>query len=145
HGRPVRGLRAARAGADAQDRRSLVVLAVEQELGPLAVEVALEVVDRPVDLRRELLVARLLGELDGGLEIIRAGHQARPQVDVAAKAVGLAQDVLRGAAVVPEARLRGARLELGQALLLAGEVKDAPRSIGSAPPGRGRAPRPPSS
>src|SRR6185295_2553806 len=50
--------------------------------------------------------------------------------------------VLGGAAVVPEPRLGGACLQLGQSRLLVREVKDAPRSFGSAPRGRGRARRP---
>ena len=49
------------------------------------------------------------------------------------------------ALVVPEPGLAGQRLELGDARLLRPEVKDAPRSTGSARPGRGRWTRPPSS
>src|SRR5439155_2923439 len=122
-----------------------VVLAREQELRSFAVEVTLEVIDRAVDLCLELGVAGLLGQLEGSLEITGAGQQARPQLDVGAQAVRLAQHLLRGPAIVPEARLRGACLETGQSRLPGREVKDAPRSIGSAPPGRGRARRPPSS
>src|SRR5204863_5895347 len=114
-------------------------------LRSLAFEVALEVIDGPVDLGLELGVAGLLGKLEGGPEIVRATQHPRPQLDLGPEAIGLAEDVLGCAAVVPEAGLGGARLERGQAFLLAGEVKDAPRSIGSAPPGRGRARRPPRS
>jgi hypothetical protein len=44
--------------------------------------------------------------------------------------------------VVPESRFARERVELGQPGLLAGEVKDAPRSTGSARPGPGRRWRP---
>ena len=54
-----------------------------------------------------------------------------------AQAVGLAQDLLRGALVVPEPGFLGQRVELGDARFLGLEVKDAPRSTGSARPGRG--------
>src|SRR4029079_16544404 len=87
----------------------------------------------------------LLGELEGSLEIVGPRKEARPPLDLDTEAVGLAKHALRRAAVVPEARLRCLLVECGQALLFAREVKDAPRSIGSAPPGRGRARRPPSS
>ena len=129
-------------GADRQDRRPLVVLAREQQLGPLAGEVGVELVDRAIDLRLELGVARFLGELEGRVEVVGAREQAGPELDLGAQAVGLAQDLLGGPAVVPEPGLGGERLELGQPRLLAREVKDAPRSTGSAPRGRGRARRP---
>jgi len=105
-------------------------------------EVALEMLCRLVRLGLELCVAGLLGQLDRGLEVIGPREDARPELDVGPEAVGLAQDVLCGPAVLPETRLRRACVELGQARLLAREVKDAPRSIGSAPRGRGRARRP---
>jgi hypothetical protein len=105
-------------------------------------EVAIEVLRRLVRLGLELGIARLLGELDRRFEVIGAREEPRPELDVGPDAVGLAQDVLCGPAVVPESRLRRARVELGQARLLAREVKDAPRSTGSAPPGRGRGQRP---
>jgi hypothetical protein len=51
--------------------------------------------------------------------------------------VRLADDLLSGALVVPEAGLEGQCVELGDAPFLGLEVKDAPRSTGSARPGRG--------
>jgi len=145
HRRPVGRLGAAGAGADAQDRRSLVILTGEQELGPLAKEIAFEVLDRAVDLALELGITGLLGELQRRLEIVGSRQEARPQLDLGPEAVGLAQDALRATGVVPEARLGSALVECGQAFLFAGKVKDAPRSIGSAPPGPGRVRRPPRS
>ena len=145
HRRPVGRLGAPGTGADAQDRRSLVVLTGEQELGALAKEIAFEVLDRAVDLVLQLGIARLLGELQRRLEVVRSGKEARPELDLGPEAVGLAQDALRATGVVPEARLGSALVECGQPFLFAGKVKDAPRSTGSAPPGPGRVRRPPKS
>ena len=143
---PVGRLGAAGAGADRQDRGALVVLAGEQQRGALAGEVGLErrgvrAPARPRARRRRVsassstAVARSLG----------AREQALPRLDLVAQAVGLAQDLLGGALVVPEAGFVGQRVELGDARLLRLEVKDAPRSTGSARPGRGWRTRPPSS
>jgi hypothetical protein len=104
HRRPVGRFRAAGPGADREDRRAVVVLAREQELRALPGEVALQGLDTAVDLRLELGVARLLAELQRGLEVIGAGEEGGPEVDLGAEAVGLAQDVLRRAAVGPESR-----------------------------------------
>jgi len=106
---------------------------------------AIEVLDRAVDLALELGITGLLGELQRRLEIVGSRQEARPQLDLGPEAVGLAQDALRATGVVPEARLGSALVECGQAFLFAGKVKDAPRSIGSAPPGPGRVRRPPRS
>ncbi len=94
-------------------------------------------IDFPVDDRIVVLVD----------DVLFTGRTIRAAMDALVdygrpKAIRLAQHVLRGPAVVPESRLRGVRLELGQSRLPAREVKDAPRSIGSAPRGRGRARRP---
>jgi hypothetical protein len=139
---PVRRLGAAGAGADGEDGRAVVVFAGEEQLGSLSRELRLERVRLAVRLGLEVGVARFLGQLDGRLEVIRAREEAVPELEIATEAVGFAQGVLRGSAVVPEARLRRARVELGQASLFAREVKAAPRSSGSAPAGRGRARRP---
>jgi hypothetical protein len=142
HLRPIRCLRATGAGADRQDGGSVVVLAGEQQLGSLAGELGLEVLGLPIGFRLELRIAGLGGQLDRGLEVRCTREQPVPELEIGAQAVGLAQDILCRPTVVPEARLRRARVELGQSSLFAGEVKDAPRSIGSAPAGRGRARRP---
>jgi hypothetical protein len=133
---PVGRLGAAGAGADRQDRAALVVLAGEQERRPLALEVLLELGRRPIELGGQLGVRGLLDELEGGEEIIDAGLQASPELDLGPQAVGLAEDLLGAALVVPEPGLAGQRLELGDAPFLRLEVKDAPRSTGSARPGR---------
>ena len=68
-----------------------------------------------------------------------------PGGDLAAQAVGLAQDLLSGSTVVPEPVFLGLRLYLGDARFLGRKVKDAPRSTGSVQPGRGWRTLPPSS
>jgi hypothetical protein len=108
----------------------------------VARKLGIELVNRAVDLRLELGVTRFLGELEGRVEIVGAGQDAGPQVDLGADAVCLAQDVLGGSAVFPEPGLGGEGLQLGQTRLLAREVKAAPTSTGSARRGRGRARRP---
>src|SRR3990172_2798436 len=135
---PVRGLRAARAGADRQERVAIVVLAREEEGRPLAGEVGLEGGGLTIELGGQLDIVGLGHELDHGLEIGSPGEKAAPQVDLPAQAVGLAEDLLGRALVVPEAGLLGQRLELGDPRFACGEVKDAPMSTGSAPPGPGR-------
>jgi hypothetical protein len=139
---PVGGLGATGAGADRQDRRSLVVLAVEEELRPLSTEVAFQRRAFPIELGAQLGVVGLLEELGGRLEIPGTGEEAVPEIDLGAEAVGLAKDLLGGALVVPEAGLAGQGLQIGKARLPGRKVKDAPTSTGSAPPGRGRLRRP---
>jgi hypothetical protein len=114
----------------------------EQERGPLPIEVPFELGRRPVELGRQLVVAGLLDQLEGREEIVDPRLEAAPQLDLGPKAVGLAQDLLGAALVVPEAGLAGQRLELGDTRFLGLEVKDAPRSTESAPPGRERWTRP---
>jgi len=113
------------------------VLTGEQERGPLPIEVLLERGRRPIELRRELGIARLLDELEGRAEVVDAAFEAAPQLDLGSEAVGFTEDLLGRALVVPEAGLGGQPLELSDAALFRREVKDAPRSTGSARPGRG--------
>ena len=121
------------------------MLAGEQEGGPFPAEVGLEGGGVALDLRLELGVGRLIEQLDGGFEVGRARLEFLPQGDLGAEAVGLAEDLLGGSLVVPEARCQGQRVEFGDACLLGVEVKDAPRSPGSVRPGPGWRTRPPSS
>jgi hypothetical protein len=118
------------------------VLAVEEQLRPLAGEVALEGSPFVVELGAQLGVIGLLEELGGRLEIGGSGQETVPQLDLGSEAVGLAKDPLGGPLVAPEAGFAGQRLQLCEARLSRRKVKDAPRSTGSAPPGRGRLPRP---
>ena len=99
-----------------EDRAARVVLAGEQEQRPLALEVAFERCRRrAVELRLELGVARLLERArELGLEVAAPCEQPRHMAISVAEAVGLAQDLLCRALVVPEAGLRRAGLELGR-------------------------------
>jgi hypothetical protein len=135
---PVGRLGAAGTGADRQDRRALVVLAGEQQGGALPAEVLLERGGIPVELGLELGIGAVGEQLERDLEIVGTGQQVAPRVELGAEAVGLAKDLLGAALVVPEAGFLGQRLESGDPLGLGLEVKDAPRSTGSARPGRGR-------
>jgi len=133
---PVRGLRSAGAGTDREDRAALVVLPGEEESGALPVEVLLELGRGPVQLRGQLRIAGFLDQLERRKKIVDARLEAAPQIDLGAQAIGLAKDLLGPPLVVPEPGLAGQRLELGDALFFRLEVKDAPRSTGSARPGR---------
>jgi len=129
---PVGRLRAAGARADREDRAAAVVLTREQEQRPLAPEILLEGGDIARQHGLQLGVGCLgeqLGELGGRG---RPLFQAAPGGDLVAEALGLPQDLLRGALVVPEARIEGECVELLDAAVLGPEVKDAPRSTGSA-------------
>jgi hypothetical protein len=139
---PVGRLRAAGPGTDRQDRTALVELAGEQERRPFATEITLKGERGAIKLACQLLVTGLLDELEGGEEIVDAGLEATPELDLGSEAVGLSEDLLGGALVVPERRLAGQRLELRDAAFLGGKVKDAPRSTGSARPDRGPWTRP---
>jgi hypothetical protein len=134
---PVGRLGAACACADRQDRRALVMLTGEQERRPLAAEVGLERGRIAVDLGHEIGIVGFGEQLDGGFEILCAGVEPVPCLDLGSKSVGLAKDLLGGPLVVPEARLEGQCVELGDAFLFGLEVKVAPRSTGSALRGRG--------
>jgi hypothetical protein len=139
---PVGRFGAAGAGADREDRAPLVILAGKQERRPFALEVLLEVGRRPVELSGQLRVAGLLDELERGEQVVDARLEAAPQLDLGTEAVRLAEDLLGGSLVVPEAGFERQRVELGDAPFLRPEVKDAPRSTGSDPPGREQWKRP---
>src|SRR6185436_4181623 len=125
-----------------QDRRAVVVLAREQERGSLTGEVLSQDRRVRVDLGLEVRVGRFAQQLDCGLEILGARDEALPGLDLGTEAVRLAEDPLGGPLVVPEAMFAGQRVELRDALCLRLEVKGAPRSTGSARPGRGWRTRP---
>jgi hypothetical protein len=65
-----------------------------------------------------------------------------PECQFLAQPLGLAENLLGSALIVPEAGLTAAGVEFGQALFLDLEVKDAPTSPGSGLPGRGSRPAP---
>jgi hypothetical protein len=95
-----------------------------------------------LDLDLQLGVRVLVEQLERDLEVVGAGQQLSPRVELGSETVGFSEDLLGAALVVPEAGFLGQRLELGDTLGLGLEVKDAPRSTGSVRPGRGRRRRP---
>jgi hypothetical protein len=121
------------------------VLAAEQQGGAFATEIDLEGCSVALELGLEVGIGGLVEQLQGSFEVGDAGQQITPRVDLGSQAVGLAEDLLCLALIVPEPGFLGQRLELGDPLLLGLEVKDAPRSTGSVQPGRGWRRRPPSS
>jgi hypothetical protein len=134
---PVGRLGASGTRADREDGAAAVVLAGEEEERALASEVLLEGGDVPRELGFEVpvgAVGQQLRELGGRG---RALLQPAPGGDLVAEALGLPQDLLRGTLVIPEAGSEGERVELGDAAILGLEVKDAPRSTGSARPDPG--------
>jgi hypothetical protein len=142
---PIGGLGATRAGADREERRTLVVLSGEQERGALAREVGVERGEVALELGLELRVGGFVQEFDRREQVVGAGQELLPGGDLAAQAVSLAQDLLGGPPVVPEAVLLGLRLYRRDARFFRRKVKGAPRSTGSVQPGRGWRTLPPSS
>jgi hypothetical protein len=132
HLRPVRGFGAARAGADRQDRTVLVVLTREQQERPLTSELLGEGRDVTIQLSLEIRVRRLRQQLGELLRRGRALLETAPRRELVSEALRLLQELLGGALVVPEAGLGCGRVEVGDAPSLRLEVKDAPRSTGSA-------------
>jgi hypothetical protein len=92
------------------------VLAGEQQGGPLPPEVLLERGGVLLELGFELGVGTLSEQFERDLEIVGAGEQVPPGVELGTQAVGLAQDLLGAALVVPEPGFLGQRLELADAL-----------------------------
>jgi hypothetical protein len=142
---PVGRLGATRAGADREQRRTLVVLAREQQGRPLTREVLLEAGRVAVELGFQLGIGRLGKQVDRRQQVVDATEQPLPQGSLLTQAVSLAKDLLRGALIVPEARFLGQRVKLSDAVAFCREVKASPRSLGSARRGRGWRRRPPSS
>ena len=116
---PVGRLGAAGAGADRQDRRR--ARRARRRTGARSARARSRSRARrhrgrarPRARRRRLRRA----SSSGGLEVVGARQQVLPGLDLGAQAVGLAQDLLGAALVVPEAGFLGQRLELGDARLL---------------------------
>jgi hypothetical protein len=117
---PVGRLGPARAGIDADERPALVVLAGEEEGRPFTGEVGREGVCVAVELGGKLRVAGLLDEGDELDEVVGALAEVVPEGDLGAEAVGLAEDALRRALVVPEAGSSDEGVELRDARLFGG-------------------------
>src|SRR5450759_2057096 len=132
HLRPVGGLGPAGTRADRHERAALVVLPGEEEGGAFALEGDAQRVGIAFDLGEHLGVVGLGGHVRELLESRRPRLQVTPQGQLALEPVGLAQDPLGTPLVVPEPGDADQRIELRDARFLRGEVKDAPRSRGSA-------------
>jgi hypothetical protein len=115
---PVGRLGATRARADREERRALVILAGEEEGGPLAGEVGLERGEVAFELGFELRIGGLVEELDRGKEVVGARQELAPCGDFTPESVGFAQDLLRATTVVPEPGFLGQRLDLRDACVL---------------------------
>jgi hypothetical protein len=120
HLRPVGRLRPARPCVDADEGVPLVVLAAEEEQRPLAGVVGGDRGGVALQLGGKLGIPRFFDERDELDEVVGASRQVAPQVDLGAQAVGLPEDPLRRALVVPEAGLPGQRFELAEAFFLGG-------------------------
>jgi hypothetical protein len=120
HLRPIRGLGAADAGDDVQDGALRVVLAGEQEGGPLALEGPAERIRLAVELCGELRVIDLGEQVEDRGQVVGALLEVAPRGDLRAVAVRLAEDLLRGALVIPEAGLLGPRFKRGEGVFLGG-------------------------
>jgi hypothetical protein len=142
---PVVRFGAAAAGADRQERAALVVFAREEELGTLALVGRRQLIGLAPDLVDRVGVIGVLAELEQLEDVVGALLEIAPEIDLGAQAIGLTKDALCGPLVVPEPRGEGQSIEFGETGFLRGEVKAAPRSTGSALPGRGWRTRPPSS
>ena len=145
---PVGRLGAAGAGADRQDRRAARRTRPRTAAAvALAPEVALERVGRRARARPRAR-RRPTPRRARAASRSSSARSRRPRqwLDLGAQAVGLAEDLLGGRAGRP--RSPGSWVSASSSATrasLAVEVKDAPRSTGSARPGRGWRARPPSS
>src|SRR6185295_16853487 len=108
------------------DRRSGVVLAAEQPLELGAVELALGALQLLERLAARAVVVRLGSELEQHFGVVERADQRVVARDLALGAALLAQELLRALAVVPQLRIRGLLLELGDPLAHPREVKVAP-------------------
>jgi len=142
HVGPVGGLGAPGSGADREHGVLAVVLAGEQQQGPLSLELGPQGIRLALDVRLRVGVGGTLEQLQQLDEVGGALLEGAPEGDLVAQALRLAQDLLRRALIVPEPGFAGPPVELRDPRLLGGEVKDAPRSTGSARRGRGWTRRP---
>jgi hypothetical protein len=120
----------------------VIVLTGEEQRRPFPAEIGLERGALDVELGGQLRIGGFLDELEGREEVVDPRFEAAPELDLGAQVARLAKDLLGAALVVPEPGFGRQRLELCGARFLRPEVKDAPRSTGPAPPGRGSWRRP---
>lgn len=95
----------------------------------------LEVRGLAVDVGLRLRIRVVIEEAEQLDEIVGALLEAPPERELVAQALGLSQNGLGSALVIPEGRIGRSRIQSGQALVFGPEVKDAPTSTESAPRG----------
>jgi hypothetical protein len=111
----------------------MIVFTREQERGPLPAEISVKARRLGVELRRQLRIGRFLDELEGREQVVGPTFEIAPQLDLRSEGARLAENLLGRPLVVPEPGLCRQPLEMRGARLFRPEVKDAPRSTGSAP------------
>ena len=99
-------------------------------------EQLLEICGFAVDIGLGLRIRVRVEQAEQLDEIGRSLLEAPPERDLVTQALGLSQDGLGSALVIPERRIGRSRVQSGQSLVFGPEVKDAPTSTGSAPPDR---------
>jgi hypothetical protein len=117
---PVGRLGPAGARADRHQRRSFVVLAGEEQRRALRLEGPCQGVGLAVQFRLEVGVVALGEEVEERDDVVGAVLQATPGCDLRAQAVGLTEDLLGGALVIPEAGLERLRVEPFEGRFLGG-------------------------
>jgi len=120
HLRPVSRLRAARAGADRDDRVLRVVLAREQQERALPFELPPEGGGLALEVCLRLRIGRVGEQVQQLGEVVCPLLERAPQRDLLAETLRLPGDLLCRALVLPEARLDGAGVELLDARFLGG-------------------------
>jgi hypothetical protein len=120
HVGPVRRLGAPGTGADRHDRVLGVVVAGEQEERPLALELASERVRLALEVRGRLRVGGVVEEGQELEQVVGPLLEGPPEGDLLAQPLGLAEDLLCRALVVPEAGLAGAAIEVRKTGFLGG-------------------------
>ena len=98
-------------------------------------EQLLEICGFAVDIGLGLRIRVRVEQAEQLDEIGRSLLEAPPERDLVTQALGLSQDGLGSALVIPERRIGRSRVQSGQSLVFGPEVKDAPTSTGSAPRG----------
>jgi hypothetical protein len=88
----------------------MIVLAREQQCGPLAGEVLLEGGGFAVQLGGQLRVGRFLDQLEGRQDIRGPSLEAAPQLDFVTQPAGFPEDLLGFPLVIPEPGLGRLRL-----------------------------------
>jgi hypothetical protein len=112
---------------DLEDGVGGVMLSREQRFQLGALRESVETVNGRLQLFGHILA--LLGELEEGLRLLQQGIEAVGGGDALLQARAPALELLYLVLVAPDLRLRETLLQLGQLLLLAGDIKDTPATL----------------